>query len=499
MKHYLGIDIGTFESKGVLVDENGRIIAQAAHPHRMLVPQPGWAEHDPEEGWWGDFKRLSQELISKSGVSPTGIRSVGVSAIGPCMLPVDKEGLPLMNGILYGVDTRAAKEIQSLMNEFGADAILEATGNSLTSQSVGPKILWLKNNRPDIYRKAAKFVTSTTFIVQRLTGRCVIDHYSAASWAPLYSPTEGAWGPQFSRDITSRERLAEIGWTTDIAGEVIPKAAEATGLSAGTPVIVGTIDAASEAVSAGVLDPGEMMLMYGSTVFVILVTSDRVSDSRLWYAPWLFPGAHASMAGLATSGTLTHWFRDQFGREFSDAKAAAIALANEAGQSPKGANGLVLLPYFSGERTPHHDPNAKGLLFGMDLTHTRADVYRALLEGIAHATRDIIDLYAETGQNPSRIEAVGGGVNNPAWLQATSDICGIRQNICTHTVGAAYGNAFLAALGAGGVPRSAIRDWNTAAREVGPDLQVREMYRRQHGRFRELYGRTKDLMHAAPD
>jgi xylulokinase len=496
MKHYLGIDIGTFESKGVVVDETGRIVAQAAQSHRMLVPQPGWAEHNPEEDWWGDFKRLSQELISASGLSPASIRSVGVSAIGPCMLPVDHEGLPLMNGILYGVDTRAAKEIQTLTDEFGNAAILEATGNALTSQSVGPKILWLKNNRPDIYRSAAKFITSTTFIVQRLTGRYVIDHYSAASWAPLYSPSEGGWSSRFAGDITTQDRLAGIEWTTGTVGEVTPNAAKATGLSAGTPVIVGTIDAASEAVSAGVLDPGEMMLMYGSTVFVIRVTAYRVSDNRLWYAPWLFPGTHASMAGLATSGTLTHWFRDQFGREFSDAKAAAITLASEAAQSPKGANGLVLLPYFSGERTPYHDPGAKGMMFGMDLTHTRADIYRALLEGIAHATRDIIDLYAETGQTPSKIEAVGGGVNNPVWLQATSDICGIRQNIRTHTTGAAYGNAFLAALGAGDVPRSAIRDWNVAAREVEPDPQAREMYARHHSRFRELYARTKDLMHA---
>ena len=155
----------------MLVDEAGGIVAQASRPHRMLVPQPGWAEHDPEQDWWGDFCFISKKLIAESGIDPKSIRSVGTSAIGPCMLPVDAEGNPLMNGVLYGVDTRSVDEIEALNARIGEDRVLDVCGNALTSQSVGPKILWLKNNRPDIYAKAAKIVTSTTFIVQRLTGQ----------------------------------------------------------------------------------------------------------------------------------------------------------------------------------------------------------------------------------------------------------------------------------------------------------------------------------------
>ena len=156
MRCYLGIDIGTFESKGVLVDDMGHILASAARPHKMQVPQAGWAEHDAEEDWWGDFKLISQKLIADTKINPKDIRAVGTSAIGPCMLPVDKAGDPLMNGVLYGVDTRASAEIATLTQEFGADVMLRETGNALSSQSVGPKILWLKNNRPEIYAKAYK-------------------------------------------------------------------------------------------------------------------------------------------------------------------------------------------------------------------------------------------------------------------------------------------------------------------------------------------------------
>lgn len=491
MKYYLGIDIGTFESKGVLVDEQGKVVAQAARPHKMLVPQAGWAEHDPDQDWWGDFCFLSKALLAESGVNPKDVRAVGTSAIGPCMLPVDAEGNALMNGVLYGVDTRAAKEIEELNATLGEEKILDRCGNALTSQSVGPKILWLKNNRPEIYDKAARIVTSTTYIVQKLTGRCVIDHYTAANFSPLYAVDEQRWSDDLNPGILPLEKLPEVLWSTDIAGEVTPAAAHATGLATGTPVICGTIDAAAEALSVGVLAHGDMMVMYGSTIFIILLTKDRVRDARLWYAPWLFPGEHASMSGLATSGTLTHWFRDQMGRDL-DPRTAFAELAKEATASKPGANGLVFLPYFSGERTPIHDPNAKGVLFGLNLTHSRGDIYRALIEGIAYGTSHIFETYAEAGEKPKRLMAVGGGTKNRLWLEATSDISGLPQILAEKTTGASYGDAFLAALGVGDVERQDITRWNPVEAEVParPD----PAYRKNYSIFLRLYRQTRDLM-----
>lgn len=493
MKHYLGVDIGTFETKGVLVDEKGEVVASAARPHKMLVPQPGWAEHRPDEDWWGDFVFVTQELLKGSGVDARSIRAVGCSAIGPCVLPVDAAGRPLSNAILYGVDTRAAREIEALDRAIGAETILARCGNALTSQSTGPKILWLKNNRPDLYEKAARFLNSTTYVNYRLTGNFVIDHYSAANASPLYDVERQDWTFDLAPDIARREQLPELLWTTDIAGEVTKEAAVETGLAAGTPVTAGTIDAAAEALSVGVLAPGDMMVMYGSTIFMIMLSRERIRDRRLWYAPWLFEGEHASMAGLATSGTLTHWFRENFARELEADRAFAM-LAEEAADVPPGAEGLVFLPYFSGERTPIHDPGAKGVVFGLNLTHTRGHIYRAMLEGIACGTTHVFETYREIGRPPETVYAVGGGTKNAVWLQATSDISGLDQVVRARTVGASYGDAFLAAVAVGDARKDDIARWNPVERRVAAQAENAAVYKRQYGVFRGVYEQTKGLM-----
>lgn len=492
MTHTLGIDIGTFESKGVLVDTaTGRIVAEARHPHRMIVPQPGWAEHRAEEDWWGDVVRITRSILAQPGVDPARIACVAASGIGPCMLPVDHEGAPLMNGVLYGVDTRASAEIADLTDRIGADIILDRCGNALTSQSVGPKILWLKRNRPEVFARTDCILTSTSYIVMRLTGERVIDHYTAASFSPLYDVRRLDWTNELDATVGPGQ-LPRLMWSTEIAGRVTAAAAAETGLLAGTPVTCGTIDAAAEAVSVGVSRPGDMMMMYGSTIFVIQVTADRVRDARLWYAPWLFAGRHVSMAGLATSGTLTHWFRDQIARDLAPEDAFA-RLADEAAGSPPGANGLLWLPYFSGERTPIHDPLAKGAVFGMNLTHTRGDLYRALLEGIAMATAHVVDTCREAGHPPARVLAVGGGTRNRLWLQSTSDFADLPQIVSEKTVGASYGDAFLAALGVGAAAEGDIARWNPPAETVMS--QHTGLHARQSALFRRLYAQTRDIAH----
>ena len=492
MTYTLGIDIGTYETKGVLVDGTGRIHAQAARGHKMLVPQPGWAEHRPNEDWWGDFVHVCRAILGQSGIDPTEIKAVATSAIGPCMLPVDADGAALMNGVLYGVDGRAEAEVRDLTARIGEEAIIARCGNALTSQSVGPKILWLKRHRPEIFARTAHILTSTSFLVQRLTGEIVIDHYTAANFAPLYDVTRQDWVDDLADDIIPLDKLPRLLWSDQIAGGVTRAAAAETGLAPGTPVTAGTIDAAAEALSVGVDGPGDMMMMYGSTIFIILRAAERVTDPRIWYAPWLFQGAHASMAGLATSGTLTHWFRDQVARDL-DPETAFAALAEEAATAPPGANGLVMLPYFSGERTPIHDIHAKGAVFGLNLTHTRGDMYRALIEGIAFGTRHVTDTFAELGQRPGRVLAVGGGTRNALWLQATSDITGLDQIVCANTTGASFGDAFLAAMAVGRAGRGDIAAWNPPEQVITarPD----DAYEKAYGLFRRLYAQTRDIAH----
>ncbi|WP_367718223.1 FGGY-family carbohydrate kinase [Nitratireductor sp. GISD-1A_MAKvit] len=493
---YLGIDIGTFETKGVLADGEGRILATAKRRHDMIVPQPGWAEHDAEKDWWGEFCSISQELIATAGVAPDDIKAVAASGIGPCMLPVDEDGKPLMNAVLYGVDTRASEEIEELTAEIGEETLLAECGNSLTSQSVGPKILWLKKNRPEIYARTHKVMNSSSFLVHRLTGRFVIDHYSAASSSPLYDIRTNRWNDRYADRIIEPERLPELLWSTEIAGHVTEQAAKETGLAPGTPVTAGTIDAAAEAVSVGVLGTGEMMMMYGSTMFIILVTDHRVEDGRLWYAPWLFEGQHACMSGTSTSGTLTRWFQEQFARELDDEDALRL-LAEEAANAPVGANGIVVLPYFSGERTPIHDPHARGMIFGLDLTHTRADVYRGFLEGIAYGVTSIIETYEAAGAKIERIAAVGGGTKNDVWSEAISDASGKTQDVAANTVGAAFGNAFLAAVSVGAAGSDDIRRWNPMERSIAPQEENRAIHDVRYRTFKELYARNSDLMRGA--
>jgi xylulokinase len=485
----LGIDIGTFEAKGVLVDAAGRILAEAARPHRMIVPRPGWAEHRAEEDWWGGFVALARDLLARPGLRAGDVACVAASAIGPCMLPVDAAGRPLMNGVLYGVDTRAAAQIAALNARIGEPAILERCGNALTTQSVGPKILWLKEERPEIYARTARIATSTSFLVWKLTGDWVIDHYTAANFAPLYDVGRQDWTDALAPDILPLGHLPRLMWSGAIAGRVTAAAAAETGLAAGTPVTCGTIDAAAEAVSVGVRAPGDTMMMYGSTVFTIQVTAAALRDPRLWYAPWLAPGQHASMAGLATSGTLTHWFRDQLARD-----ADFATLAAEAAASPPGARGLLVLPHFSGERTPIHDPLAKGAVFGLNLTHTRGDLFRAVLEGIAMGTAQVLDTWREAGAAPAVLRAVGGGTRNAVWLQATSDIGGVAQEVCGTTLGAAYGDAFLAACAAGLAAPADIDRWNPPVRRLDPVRHAAQA--RQYPLFRALYAATRDIAHA---
>ncbi len=199
------------------------------------------------------------------------------------------------------------------------------------------------------------------------------------------------------------------------------------------------------------------------------------------------------MAGLATSGTLTHWFRDQFAQDLPVEDAFAL-LTKEAETSPPGANGLIVLPYFSGERTPIHDPLAKGGFFGFDLTHTRGDMYRALLEGIAFGTGHVIETFREVGEVPKRILAVGGGTKNRIWLQATSDVGGVPQIVCEKTVGASYGNGLLAAIAVGAATPEDIAVWNPVDEVVEPVSHA--AYARQYPHFRAFYEQTREIAHA---
>lgn len=490
--YLLGVDIGSYSAKGVLLSAAGEIVATATQPHEMKVPGPGLAEHDAEADWWGGFRSVTRQLLQQTGIDPKHIASVGCSGIGPCMLPVDAEGDALRQAVLYGIDTRAKDEIDEMTARYGADAILRHSGMALTTQAVGPKILWLARHEPEVMAQAARIVGCPTYLVQRLTGACVVDHYGAANYAPFYDIEKLAWDTALTRDTCAPDLLPEARWTTEIAGHIHAAAAQETGLAEGTPVIVGTVDAAAEATSVGTLGHGDLMVMYGTSIFFIEVVPELHRDPRHWSAPYLFPGTWAAMGGVSTGGALTHWFRRELA-QIDDRDAGFADLQAEAAHSPPGANGLIALPYFSGERTPINDPCARGMLFGLNLTHQRADLYRALLEGVGHATRHNLDMFDQV--HPARaLYAVGGGVHNDVWMQSSVDIANKTQRVRRHTVGAAMGSAFLAGMGVGVFRAEDIERINPVEREIAPQAHLRQRYDRDHRIFLQLYQSTRELM-----
>lgn len=490
--YLLGIDIGSYSAKGVLLDADGQVVATASRAHEMRVPAPGMAEHDADEDWWGGFVSVTRQLLDKSRIDPSQIAAIGCSGIGPCMLPVDAQGHALRTAVLYGIDTRAKDEIVEMTRTYGEDFLLRHSGNALTTQAVGPKIRWLAKHQPDILKQSARIVGCPTYLVQRLTGRCVVDHYGAANYPPFYDIERCAWDFALTRDTCDPGLLPEALWTTDIAGTVSPEAAALTGLTKGTPVIVGTVDAASEAVSVGVVGHGDLMVMYGTSVFFIQIIPELHRDPRHWSAPWLFPGTWAAMGGVSTGGALTHWFRQQIA-QLEDSQASFEQLAQEAANSPPGANGLIVLPYFSGERTPINDPRARGVIFGLNLRHQRSDLNRAMIEGVCHAVRHNLDMFDEV-YPAKNTYAVGGGVHNATWMQSAVDISGKTQTVRKHTIGAALGDAFLAGLGVGLFTPKDIERINPVNRTLQPNAALYHKYSADHEIFLTLYQSTKHLM-----
>lgn len=467
----------------MLVSSDGRLLAVAERPHQTSTPKPGWFEHDPEAIWWDEFVAVTRELL---GAHRVDVAAVGVSGIGPCFLPATADGRPLRPAILYGVDTRATAEVAELTERFGAEAILESGGSALSSQAVGPKMLWVQRHETQVWAQTRRFFMASSFLVHRLTGAYALDHHSASQCDPLYDIERLRWREDWAGEAAPGLELPPLLWPGERAGEVSAAAADATGLPAGIPVACGTVDAWSEALSAGVSEPGQVMLMYGTTLFLVAVTGAPVRHPSLWATAGVLPGTWSVAAGLATGGALTTWARDLTG-------APLEALFAEAASVPAGSDGLLVLPYFAGERTPVFDPLARGVVAGLTLAHGRGHVFRALLEATALAVRHNLEAMREAGAHPERLAAVGGGTRGPVWLQIVSDVTGVPHDVPEVTVGAAFGDAMLAALASGSRPED-VR-WNRLAGTVEPDARHAGLWDERFALYRSLYEDTKGLVH----
>ncbi|MFI6031051.1 FGGY-family carbohydrate kinase [Amycolatopsis magusensis] len=480
----LGVDIGTASSKGVLVDPQGTIVARASRPHGTSSPHPGWVEHDAESIWWRDFTAIAGELAAAAGDRP--LAGLGVSGIGPVLLPADADGRPLRPAVLYGVDTRASREIDELTEELGAESIVERGGTVLSSQAVGPKWRWLARHEPAVFGASRLFLMASSYLVHRLTGEYVLDHHSASQADPMYDLRAADWAADWAEVVAPGIRLPRLCWPTEIAGTVTAAAAAETGLPEGLPVTAGTVDAWAEAASVGVTEPGDTMVMYGTTMFLIQLLADPSPHPGLWTTRGVRQGSYSLAAGMATSGAITDWLRKLAGHGFGE-------LVSAAAEVPAGSRGLLMLPYFAGERTPLFDPDARGVIAGLTTGHGLGELYRAVLEGIAYGVRHNLEVMAEAGGAARRLVAVGGGVQGGLWTRIISDVTGLAQEVPAETVGAALGDAYLAAVALGWSPD--ITAWNPVRSVVRPDAGRARVYDRFYQRYRALYPATSEIAH----
>lgn len=485
----IGIDVGTYETKGVLVDTVGVVHATARARHGVSTPRPGHVEQDAIDVWWRDFTAVSRELMTSADGHT--ILAVACSAIGPCVLPVDTELNPLRPAILYGVDTRATRQIADFERRIGRDEIVRRSGNTLTSQSAGPKVAWIIDNEPDVARAASWYMTSQSFLVAKLTGEVVIDHATAGYYHPFYDLSARRWDLDGFDDVLTADQLPDIGWSSDIAGAVTGAASAETGIPEGTPVMVGTTDAVAEAIGSSVLDDGDLMLMYGSSGYMIRVTPEPVVDDILWSAPFAFPGHYVLAAGTSTAGTATRWAADLLGLDDGTGDSAMFGRFMElVHDAEPGSGGTLHLPHLSGERTPFHDPDARGSLTGLSLTTGRAEFARAVVEGVAHSVAAAVATYSDIDMAPKRVVAIGGGTKNDVLVQAVSNLLRFDQ-ACASTVGAAYGDVVLAALGLGVTTKSNVREqWIAVDTTVVPQPEndpAVQTLRRAHDEFSSTY------------
>lgn len=498
----LGIDIGTYSSKGVITNKDGEIIAEDLVEHGLSLPSPAWAEHDAEKIWWHDFKILVKKLKERANISPRQISAVGVSALGPDLVPLDKEGHCLRPAILYGIDARAQKQIEKVVKSFGEEYILNLTGNSLSSQSIIPKMLWLRENEPEIFRKTDKILTATSFIVYKLTDNFYVD-YLNASVAGLVDIRGACWATDLFKEFGfSLDLFPKLAWATEVAGGVTLKASLETGLKEGTPVIVGTCDAGAEAISGGVIEPGENILVYGSTISFLQYLKEPIFHPDLFSGLYCIPNSYFTGGATATGSALTKWFRDNFGhleklKESIDGTNAYDLLNEEVSQLESGPTGLMVLPFFSGARTPINDKKAKGLIAGLTLSHNKAQIYKAILEGVGFEIRSVFNVLEQAGANPKRNISVGGGIKNTVWPQIISDITGREQDCVAQALGAPLGSAFLAGLGAGIIKdiRSLREKWVKIERNIKPSAAINYKYEKYYQLYQPFYQATKDLIH----
>lgn len=484
MSTYLAIDIGTTSAKASLYDLDGELLASRTADYPLHHPHPGWAEQDPN-AYWDAAQSLCGALLALTRNPP--VRAVCVSGQAPSCIPVDRDGEPLRRAILW-LDRRATREVEFLRNRLGLEEAAARSGNTLDGYFGGPKALWLKANEPEIWKRTWKILQANGFVIHRLTGEAVLDPSHAGLMSPFWNAGSRTWDQSICNllDIPL-DCLPTVFPSTSIVGQVTRAAAEATGIPAGTPVICGGGDFACACLGAGVSSAGSAAMMLG-TAGNLLVPGPGRNDPRLINTVHV-TGDPLRLGGVMAGGAV-RWFGDMLRTSEPDLFATLDA---EAEAVPPGASGLVFLPYLLGERTPIWDPHARGAFIGLSGGHHRGHLYRAVLEGVAFAFRQMAEIVAEAGSPIREVIAVNGGAKSPLWRKIFADVLGVPVRYRPASGGTVLGAAYLACVGAGDAKGfQAIEGWLEKPVETAPSARVAAIYDQQYGVFRDLYGRLRE-------
>ena len=513
MDYLIGIDIGTQSTKALLVTRDGAIVAQHAKHYRPDTPRPLWAEQWPTV-WFNAVTECIGACVAdarRQGVDPSEVRAVAISSLyGGSGIPVDQALRPLHPCLIW-MDRRATREVGWVDAHVDVARLREITGNGVDSYYGFTKMLWLRNERPDVWAKTRYFLPPNAYVIYLLTGEIAVDHSSAGNIGGVYDMKRRDWSDEALGMLgipatMMPERLVE---SSDVVGGLLSQWSDKLGLPAGTPIVAGGVDAAVATLAAGVTEPGNHVAMIGTSMcwgYLVDTTRDALDASHgLVGMPHVFDGARQTyvFGGAITAGASVTWFREQFGgadlvaaREAGHGDAHRV-LEEAAARVPAGADGLVFLPYLMGERSPIWDAKASGAFVGLSLFHTRAHVYRAVLEGVAFALAHNIEAGARGARElDARLIVVGGAAHSDLWMSIIADVTGYPVVTIEQEVEAALGAALLAGLGAGVVTReAAARGWVTLRERAHPDAARREVYARQFDVYKGLYPALKDSMH----
>ncbi len=502
MKYLIGIDLGTSSTKTVLFSENGEAVASASVEYPLLQPQNGWAEQDPSD-WWNACVSTVKSVLEASKIDAGDVAGVGISGQMHGLVLLDGNGEVLRNSIIW-CDGRTANECSEITETIGAKRLIEITANPALTGFTAGKILWVRKNEPKLYAKARHILLPKDYLRYKLCGVFATE-VSDASGMNLLDVPKRQWSQEVLDKLDiPREFMADMYESCEITGYINDKAAELTGLKAGTPVVGGAGDNAAAAIGTGVVESGKAFVTIG-TSGVIFAHADSVSidpGGRVHTFCSAVPGAWTVMSCTLAAGGSLQWFRNNFcAAEMQAAEAMGVdayeLLNKEAERVPLGSNRLLFLPYIMGERSPILNPDARGVFFGLSGVHGRPDMLRAVMEGVAYSQRECLDVLRGMNVPFSNIIATGGGGRSPFWRQMLADMfdCPVSTAI---SEGPALGVAILAGVGAGlysNLPEACAKLITTGEPQQ-PDKARGAAYEPYYRLYKEVYGSLKSQFSA---